>query len=190
MVNAARLPADTDLSAFEAYRSGHLTIHDISSQAVALACDPDPGERWWDVNADNGLHALHLAALMKGKGLVVATFDQERRRKAIALKLRSSPYHNITTRVWDGRHVAGKAATYDGVLVDAISSGIGTWRRNPDLRWTTFAEQIPELAAQQLHWLDIAGAAVKPGGTLVYTVATVTQSETTGVVERLPCVAS
>ena len=119
---------------------------------------------------------------MKGKGLVVATFDQERRRKAIALKLRSSPFHNITTRIWDGRHVAGKPGTYDGVLVDAISSGIGSWRRNPDARWTTFAEQIPELAARQLQWLDIASSGVKPGGTLVYTVATVTQSETAGVV--------
>ncbi len=107
------------------------------------------------MNADNGLHSLHLAALMKGKGLVVATFDQERRRKAIALKLRSSPFHNITTRIWDGRHVAGKPGTYDGVLVDAISSGIGSWRRNPDARWTTFAEQIPELVARQLQWLDI-----------------------------------
>jgi 16S rRNA (cytosine967-C5)-methyltransferase len=182
ITTAARLPAETDLTAFESYRSGHLTVHDIASQAVALVCDPDPGERWWDLNADNGLQSLHLAALMKGKGLVVATFDQERRRKAIALKLRSSPYHNITTRVWDERHVAGKSRTYDGVLVEAISSSIGSWRKNPDARWTTFAEQIPELAKRQLQWLDIASNAVKPGGTLVYTVATVTQSETAGVV--------
>jgi 16S rRNA (cytosine967-C5)-methyltransferase len=182
ILTAARLPAETDLTAFEAFRSGHLTQHDIASQAVALACDPDPGERWWDVNADHGLHSLHLAALMKNKGVVVATFENERRRKSVALKMRTSAYHNITTRVWDGRHVTGKAATYDGVLVDAISSGIGNWRKYPDARWTTFAGQIPELAAQQGHWLDIAGAAVKPGGTLVYTVATVTPSETTGAV--------
>jgi 16S rRNA (cytosine967-C5)-methyltransferase len=182
VLTAARLPPETDLSDFESYRSGHLTQHDIGSQAVALVCDPDPGERWWDVNADTGLHSLHLATLMKGKGLVAASFEHEGRRKAIALKLRKSPFHNITTRVWDGRHVSGKAGTYDGVVVDAISSAIGSWRRNPDARWTTFAEQIPELVAQQLQWLDIAGSGVKPGGTLVYTVATVTQSETTGVV--------
>jgi 16S rRNA (cytosine967-C5)-methyltransferase len=182
ITTAARLPADTDLTAFESYRSGHVIAHDIASQAVAVACDPDPGERWWDVNADHGLHSLDLAALMKGKGLVVATFDQERRRKATALKLRTSPFHNITTRIWDSRHVAGKASTYDGVLVDADSSGIGNWRRNPDARWTTFGEQIAELAAQQLQSLVVASSGVKPGGTLVYTVATVTQSETAGVV--------
>ncbi len=78
--------------------------------------------------------------------------------------------------------MAGKAASFDGVLVDALSSGIGTWRRNPDLRWTTFADQIPELAARQLQWLDVASTGVKPGGTLVYTVATVTRSETIEVV--------
>jgi 16S rRNA (cytosine967-C5)-methyltransferase len=182
ITTAARLPAETDLTTFPSFRSGHLIAHDITSQAVALVCDPDPGERWWDLNADHGLHSLHLAALMKGKGLVVATFEQERRRKAIALKLRSHPFHNITTRTWDGRHVAGKPGTYDGVLVDAISSGIGSWRRNPDARWTTFADQLPALAARQAQWLEIASAGVKPGGTLVYTVATVTPSETAGVV--------
>jgi 16S rRNA (cytosine967-C5)-methyltransferase len=182
ITTSARLPAETDLTAFESYRSGHLIAHDIASQAVAMVCDPDPGERWWDVNAESGLHSLHLAALMKGKGLVVATFEQERRRKATALKLRTSPFHNITTRAWDGRHVTGKTASYDGVLVEAPSSGIGTWRRNPDARWTTTADQIPELAARQLQWLAIASTAVKPGGTLVYTVATVTRSETVNVV--------
>ena len=182
ITTSAKLPADTDLTAFESYRSGHLIAHDIASQAVAMVCDPDPGERWWDVNAESGLHSLHLAALMKGKGLVVATFEQESRRKATALRLRTSPFHNVTTRTWDGRHVAGKAASYDGVLVEAPSSGIGTWRRNPDARWTTTADQIPGLAARQLQWLAVTSTAVKPGGTLVYTVATVTRSETVNVV--------
>ncbi len=182
VLTAAKLPADTNLTAFESYQGGHLTPHDIASQAVALVCDPDPGERWWDVNSDNGLHALHLADRMKGRGVVVASFEQERRQKATALKLRKTPFRNITTRAWDGRHVVGKASSYDGVLVDAISTGVGTWRRNPDARWTIVGSQIPELAARQLEWLTLAATAVKPGGTLVYTVATVTRSETTDVV--------
>ena len=179
---AAKLPLDTDLSAFGSFRQGQLVPHDITSQAVALVADPDPGERWWDVNTDNGLHALHLASLMRGKGLVVCTFTNERRRQATARKLRATPFRNITTRLWDGRHVAGKAGSFHGVLVDALSSGIGSWRRKPDLRWTIFADQIPELAAQQLQCLDVASMGVRPGGTLVYTVATVTRRETIEVV--------
>jgi 16S rRNA (cytosine967-C5)-methyltransferase len=180
---AAKLPAETDLTRFDAFRNGHLVAHDIASQAVAIVCDPDAGERWWDVNAENGLQALHLAALMKGKGVVVATFEQARRQHATALKLRGSPFRNITTKLWDARRTVGKAGTYDGVLVDAISSCIGAWHRNPDARWTISADQIPDLAAQQLNWLDVTSAGVRAGGTVVYTVSTVTRPETIGVVE-------
>jgi 16S rRNA (cytosine967-C5)-methyltransferase len=179
---AAKLPAETDLTRFDAFRTGHLVAHDIASQAVAIVCDPDPGERWWDVNAEDGLHALHLAALMKGKGVAVATFEQARKQQATARKLRASPFRNITPKLWDGRHIVGKPGTYDGVLVDAISSGIGRWHRNPDARWAISADQIPDLVAQQLHWLDVASNGVRPGGTLVYTVSTVTRAETMGVV--------
>jgi len=179
---AAKLPPETDLMPFEAFRTGQLVIQDITSQAVAIVCDPDPGERWWDVNAESGLHALHLAALMSGKGLVVCTLEQERRRNETAVRLRRGAFHNITTRLWDGRHAAGKPGSYDGVLVDAACSGIGSWRRHPDARWTMPAARLPELSARQLQCLDAASTGVRAGGTLVYTVLTVTRSETTEVV--------
>jgi 16S rRNA (cytosine967-C5)-methyltransferase len=182
LATAAKLPADTDLSLTEAFQSGRLVAQDLASQAVGIVCDPDAGERWWDLRGENGLHALHLAALMAGKGLVVSTFDNDRRRSDTALRLRAFPFHNITTRVWDGKRAAGKAASFDGVLVDAFCSGIGSWRRHPDARWIISASQIPELAAAQLQSLDVASTRVRPGGTLVYTVLTVTRSETIGVV--------
>ncbi len=77
LATAAKLPPETDLSALEAVQSGRLVAEDLSSQAVGTACDPDPGERWWDVRGEGGLHSMHLAALMKGKGVVVATCDHE-----------------------------------------------------------------------------------------------------------------
>ena len=119
---------------------------------------------------------------MRGKGLVVCTFDERAAAASDRAQAARSPFHNITTRLWDGRHVAGKAGSFHGVLVDALSSGIGSWRRNPDVRWTIFADQIPELAAQQLQWLDVASSGVRPGGTLVYTVATVTGARPVEVV--------
>lgn len=180
---AAKLPPETDLLPFEAFRTGRLVPQDLASQAVAIVCDPDPGERWWDVNGESGLHALHLAALMGGKGVVVCTFEQERRRRENAARLRRGAFHNITTRLWDGRHAAGKPGSYDGVLVDAACSGIGSWRRHPDARWTMTAARIPELVARQLQCLDAASNGVRPGGTLVYTVLTVTRSETVEVVD-------
>lgn len=183
MTTAARLPPDTDLQPFSSYKAGRLVSQDLASQAVAIVCDPDPGERWWDVRGQGWRHAAHLAALMRGKGLVVSTFESEPTRHATALKLRHAPYHNVTTRLWDGKRPTGKLASHDGVLVDAACSGVGGWRRAPDARWTVRSSDIPTLAAEQLRLLKIASAGVRPGGSLVYTVVTITRQETTGVVE-------
>jgi 16S rRNA (cytosine967-C5)-methyltransferase len=180
---AAKLPPETELTALELFQTGRLVAQDITSQAVAIVCDPDRGERWWDVNGESGLHAQHLAALMGGKGVVVCTFEQERKRRDCAVRLRRGALHNITTRLWDGRHPAGKPASYDGVLVDAPCSGIGSWRRHPDARWTMPAARIPELVTRQLQCLDAASSGVRPGGALVYTVLTVTRCETVEVVD-------
>ncbi len=185
LTSAAKLPPDTDLTELAAYQSGHLVVQDLASQLVGLVCDPDPGERWWDVRGEgfNGLHAMHLAAIMGGKGVVVCTFEAERRRHETALRLRASGLHNITTRIWDGHHPVGKAASFDGVVFDAPSSGVGTWRRHPDARWTVTADEIPGFATRQTQALASVSSRVKPGGTLVYTVATLTRAETSGVVD-------
>ena len=73
VTRAAKLDPDADVHHLPAFERGELEIQDLASQAVGLACDPDPGDRWWDACAGAGGKALHLAALMQGKGLVVAT---------------------------------------------------------------------------------------------------------------------
>jgi 16S rRNA (cytosine967-C5)-methyltransferase len=71
--------------------------------------------------------------------------------------------------------------SFDGVLVDAPCSGVGTWQRNPDSRWTTTPQDVAELAVRQLSLLRSAARAVKPGGRLVYAVCSLTRSETSSV---------
>ena len=181
---AAKLGPDVDVYHLPPFERGELEIQDLASQAVALVCSPDPGERWWDACAGAGGKALHLAAMMGGKGVVVATDVHEGKLKETVRRARRSPFRNITTKAWDGRHVAGKAASYDGVLIDAPCSAIGTWRRNPDARWLLDRRAIARLAEQQRQILTAAGAGVKPGGTLVYSVCTLTPTETTGVVRE------
>jgi len=124
---------------------------------------------------------------MKGKGVVVATDVHEPRLKEAARRARKSPYRNLTTKVWDGlksKHAVGKNGSFDGVLVDAPCTAIGTWRRNPDGRWTLDQDAIGRLAEIQLQLLKSASCGVKPGGTLVYSVCTLTPVETTGVIQR------
>ena len=103
LAEAAKLPPETDLARIASFKAGQLVVQDLASQAVGIVCDPDPGERWWDVRGEvnGGLHAFHLAALMGGKGSVVCTFDTERRRHEAALRLRRGAFHNITTKVRD-----------------------------------------------------------------------------------------
>ncbi len=181
---AAKLDPDSDVHHLPAFTRGELEIQDLASQAVGMACDPDPGERWWDACAGAGGKSLHLASLMKGKGLVVATDVNAARLKEAVRRARRSPFRNLTTKPWDGRHVPGKPKSFDGVLVDAPCSAIGTWRRNPDARWSIDRHAIARLAETQAQLLHVASAAVKPGGTLVYSVCTLTPAETTEVVRN------
>ena len=68
------------------------------------------------------------------------------------------------------------------MLVDAPCSGVGNWRRHPEVRWTVPKDRLPQLVEHQKQLLEAACPAVRPGGTLVYSVATLTLCETTEVV--------
>lgn len=183
ILTAARLSEEVDVYHLPAFRRGFLEIQDLASQCVGLICDPDPGERWWDVCAGAGGKSLQLAALMKGKGVVVATDTIERKLREISRRSKRSPFRNISPRIWDGKGASGKPGTFDGVLVDAPCSAIGTWKRNPDARWALKPEAVSRLAALQAEILHEAAAGVKPGGTLVYSVCTITPQETAEVID-------
>ena len=111
---AAKLDSDSDVHHLPAFTRGELEIQDLASQAVGLACDPDPGERWWDACAGAGGKSLHLASLMKGKGLVVATDVNAARLKEAVRRARRSPFRNLTTKEWDGRHVPANPRALTG----------------------------------------------------------------------------
>ena len=120
---------------------------------------------------------------MGGKGVVVATDVNAAKLKEAARRARRSPFRNLTTKPWDGRHVAGKPRSFDGVLVDAPCSAIGTWRRNPDARWTTRPPRpSPASPSSSRRSSTPPPPGVRPGGTLVYSVCTLTPAETHGVV--------
>ena len=180
--HAAKLDPEIDVIHLPPFERGELEIQDLASQAVALACDPEPGERWWDLFAGTGGSALQLAALMEGKGAVIATDTRAPLLKPLSLRARRSPFRNLSTKAWDGKHVAGKGGSFAGVLVDPPSSGLGLWRRHPDARWTTGAGAVAVHAASQAATLRVASSGVRPGGVLVYTVPTFPLAETTEVV--------
>jgi 16S rRNA (cytosine967-C5)-methyltransferase len=147
-----------------------------ASMAVARALAPQPGERVLDLCAAPGAKATHIAALMEDRGEVVAVESDPVRAeelRATCARLRASC---VEVRVADAREpVAGEP--FDRVLVDPPCSGLGTLQGRPDLRWRVRAADLDGLAARQAAILDAATAALRPGGTLVYSTCTLSARE-------------
>jgi 16S rRNA (cytosine967-C5)-methyltransferase len=90
---------------------------------------------------------------------------------------------NYRLAAWDGSTKLPTKTKFDGVLIDAPCSGVGTCQRNPHARWTTTLEDVRELAAVQQRLILNAAAAVKPGGRLIYSVCTLTRAEADAVAD-------
>lgn len=181
--DALRFTGTQDLFRTEQFKTGEFEIQDLASQLVGVAAAPQPGETWWDACAGEGGKALHLADLMNNKGVVWATDRNARRLDTLKRRMARAKLFNYRTAFWDGGSVLPTKTKFDGILVDAPCSGVGTWQRNPHARWTTTPDDVRELAATQLNLLNRVAGSLKPGGRLVYSVCTLTRSETTAVAE-------
>ncbi len=181
--DALRYRGDRDLFQTAPFKAGAFEIQDLASQIVGVTCAPKPGETWWDACAGEGGKTLHLADLMGNKGVVWATDRNLRRLETLKRRAARAKLFNFRTAPWDGGTRLPNKIKFDGILVDAPCSGVGTWQRNPHARWTTTEDDVRELAGIQGSLLGNVCAAVKPGGLLVYSVCTLTRSETTAVAE-------
>jgi 16S rRNA (cytosine967-C5)-methyltransferase len=179
--DALRYAGAHDLFLTPAFHAGAFEIQDLASQLVGHACAPQPGETWWDACAGEGGKLLHLADLMHNKGVIWATDRNERRLHVLKKRAARAQLFNFRTALWDGSARLPTKTKFDGILVDAPCSGVGTWQRNPHARWTTTPDDVRELAATQLALLNHVAGSLKPGGRLIYSVCTLTRAETTGV---------
>src|SRR5919201_1877585 len=165
-----------DALAHPGYAAGAFTPQSRASQLVAPALDPQPGERVLDLCAAPGGKTTHLAALMGDEGEVVAVERHPRRARALRATAQRMHASSVRVVVADGKAFDG-AHGFDRVLLDAPCSGLGTLRSHPDLRWRASPEGIERLAAEQDALLAAARRALKPGGTLVYSVCTLSPGE-------------
>lgn len=181
--SAFRYHGSRDLFLTDEFRDGRFEIQDLASQLVGHACAPRPGQTWWDACAGEGGKTLHLSDLMQNKGLLWATDRSERRLAHLKKRASRAGAFNYRTAPWDGSTKLPTKTKFDGVLVDAPCSGVGTWQRNPHARWTTSPDDVRELAAVQQRLLDHVAGSLKPGGRLVYSVCTLTRAETTAIAD-------
>jgi len=165
----------------ELWKAGAIMPQSRGSMLVAQTLGPQPGERVLDLCAAPGAKSTHIAQLLRDEGEVVAV--ERNRGRARALKATCARMHASCVRVVVGDASEPRHDKFDRVLVDPPCSGLGTLQSRPDVRWRASPESISELAALQRLVLQAGATATAPGGTLVYSVCTVSRAEGHEVIE-------
>ncbi|HMO05828.1 MAG TPA: RsmB/NOP family class I SAM-dependent RNA methyltransferase [Kiritimatiellia bacterium] len=156
---------------------GPIQIQDIGSQAVAAICAARPGESWWDACSGAGGKTLHLARQVGTSGSVIATDIRPTVLANLQRRAAENRLTQITALPLDSANDVPPGRIFDGVLVDAPCSGLGTWPRNPDARWRTGPDDLARHAETQRRLLHHVAPRVKAGGRLVYALCTLTRLE-------------
>ncbi len=184
------LGADDALAALEAMNQpGHVTeredgyTQDLASQWVADAVGAQAGEVVLDACAAPGGKATRLAA--EGATVVAADLRPSRVGLIAGNVAKLGLDHQVFAIAADGLHPPLREATVDRLLIDAPCSGLGALRRRPDARWRITAADVTALAALQIDLVESLLPLVKPGGTFVYSVCTLTAAETRAVDDHL-----
>jgi 16S rRNA (cytosine967-C5)-methyltransferase len=176
--DALKLVERANVFVTQCFKDGLFEVQDASSQLVAEYLDVKPGMKVIDTCAGAGGKTLHLAALMKNKGQLIATDIYESKLKKLKKRTRRAGVHNTTTKTLDSSKVMKKMkGTADRVLIDAPCSGIGVLKRNPDSKWKLQPTFIENIKKTQAEILENYSKLVKDGGKLVYATCSVLPSE-------------
>ena len=166
----------------ELFAAGSLMPQARASAAVGRVLDPQPGERVLDLCAAPGAKTTHLAALMRGEGELVAVEVHPGRARALEKTCLLMGAEHVRVVQADAREFR-EPEPFDRVLVDPPCSGLGTLQARPDLRWQPRRGELAQLAARQGELLRAGAARLMAGGTLVYSVCTVSSQESEGVLD-------
>ncbi len=159
------------------WQRGAFHAQSRAAMLVARVLDPAPGERVLDLCAAPGGKTTHLAALMHGRGEVLAVERNPRRAGGLVRTARRLRAANVRVEVADARLARPEGAVFDRVLVDPPCSGLGTLQARADLRWRVTPDAIEEMAGAQTAILAAGAAALRPGGVLVYSTCTISPIE-------------
>ena len=182
-----RLAGKPAINRHPLFLSGKIEVQDEGSQILGFLLAPKRGEMVVDFCAGAGGKALLLGALMHSRGRLYAFDVSEKRLNNFKPRLKRSGLSNVHPQRIDSerdsklKRLAGKI---DRVLVDAPCSGLGTLRRNPDLKWRQSPESVEELIQKQSAILTAAAKLLKPGGRLVYATCSLLPEENQAVVKN------
>jgi len=183
---ALRLLEKPALARHPLFLAGKIEVQDEGSQMLGLLLSPKRGEVVADFCAGAGGKTLLLGMLMKNTGRLYAFDISARRLEKLRPRLARSGLSNVrpiclaSERDPKLKRLAGKM---DRVLVDAPCSGLGTLRRNPDLKWRQMPDSVAELTVRQANILAAAAKLARPGGHLLYATCSLLPEENEGVVQ-------
>lgn len=170
-----RIDRRVNLATTTAFKGGFVEIQDEAAQLASLLTDARPGMTIVDFCAGAGGKTLAMAAMMKGKGRLIACDASAARLERLSPRLKRSGAKNVEIAP------TTKCATFSGgaerVLVDAPCSGTGRWRREPDARWRLNETALNGYRKTQRDILHQAADLVAPGGRLVYATCSVLNEE-------------
>jgi len=181
-----RIDGKPALTKLDAFARGAVEVQDEGSQLLALLLDAKRGEMVVDFCAGAGGKTLAIGATMRNTGRLYAFDTSAHRLDALKPRLARSKLSNVhpaaIAHERDDRikRLAGKI---DRVLVDAPCSGLGTLRRNPDLKWRQSAKSVEELTVKQAAILQSAARLLKSGGRLIYATCSVLPEENEAIAE-------
>ncbi|MFY9260376.1 MAG: RsmB/NOP family class I SAM-dependent RNA methyltransferase [Gallionella sp.] len=168
------------------FTEGKVEVQDEGSQLLGLMLAPKRSDMVVDFCAGAGGKTLMLAALMNSQGRLYALDVSEKRLANLKPRLKRSGASNIQPTLIDNENdlkVKRLAGKIDRVLVDAPCSGLGTLRRNPDLKFRQSAQSVAELNQKQTNILNAAARLLKKGGRLVYATCSILPEENQHIVQ-------
>jgi 16S rRNA (cytosine967-C5)-methyltransferase len=182
-----RLVGKPAINRHELFLGGKVEVQDEGSQLLGYLLAPKRRDMVVDFCAGAGGKALMLGALMHSQGRIYAFDNSEKRLNNLKPRLKRSGLSNLFPQLIGNENdikIKRLAGKIDRVLVDAPCSGLGTLRRNPDLKWRQSPQSIDELKHKQAAILSSASRLLKPGGRLVYATCSFLPEENQEIVEH------
>ncbi len=181
-----RMPNRVGISKHILFTEGKIEVQDEGSQILSYLVAPKRGQMVADLCAGAGGKTLALGALMRNTGRLYAFDVSEKRLNNLGKRLKRSGLSNLNAQIISNENdlkLKRLNAKFDRVLVDAPCSGLGTLRRNPDLKWRQTEQDVIELNEKQTNILARAAKLVKAGGRVVYATCSLLQEENEAIAE-------
>ena len=176
--DAVQLEEKKNVFLASAFKEGFFEVQDASSQKIAELLDMKEKMRVVDACAGAGGKTLHIAALMKNKGQIIALDIYEWKLAELKRRAKRAGAFNIETRfIEDNKVIKRLHNTADRLLIDAPCSGLGVLKRNPDSKWKIDEDFINRIKTEQENILKNYSKILKKGGKMVYATCSILPSE-------------